>query len=391
MTAHSDRQGRPTREELGRSLIASGALSSDWLPTFSVVDRSLFLPELMWPFDMDTGRSVPVDRAEDPDAWYGYADSDIPIVTQWDDGKHRGTASGHVSTSSSSKPSVVYRLLSDLDVHPDMRVLDAGSGTGETSGALTHRQGARCVTTVEVDRAVSRRARERLCAAGLHPDVIEGDATQGYRDNAPYDRILATFGLREIPYAWIPQTRAGGLIVAPWGTHYSNADAVVRLRVGDGIATGMFGHPVEFMKARAQRRRPINHSDYIPERGVEAADTSTTPLTEEEFVTGRFSAVPFALGLRVPQCAQSVADKRQRARPVWFYGLTDRSWACVMFRDGAEATVWQSGPRRLWEEVETAYHWWVDSGRPGHDRFGLTVTPDGQHVWLDEPDNAWPL
>lgn len=41
------------------------------------------------------------------------------------------------------------------------------------------------------------------------------------------------------------------------------------------------------------------------------------------------------------------------------------SWACVMFRDGEErAPVWQSGPRRLWDEVEAAYRWWVDQGNP---------------------------
>lgn len=29
--------------------------------------------------------------------------------------------------------------------------------------------------------------------------------------------------------------------------------------------------------------------------------------------------------------------------------------------------------------------WWVRAGRPGLERFGLTVTPEAQHVWLDEP------
>lgn len=381
---------RPGRKELGRALLETHSLVSDWAPTFAAVDRAVFLPALMWPFDMDKGESVPVDRDMNPDAWYAAADSNVPIVTQWDDGKHMGTAPGKVSTSSSSMPSVVYAMLQALEVDAGMKVLDVGTGTGETAGALAYRLDARNVTTIEVDRAVSARARERLWAAGLHPEVVVGDGFAGCADRAPYDRILATVGLREIPGAWIEQTRPGGLIVAPWGTYYSHADAVARLSVKEGQASGHFTRPVEFMKLRAQRLSLAEHAEYAPPDAMERADASTTAITEAEFVTGKYTAVPFALGLRVRDCAQAVADKREGARPVWFYGLSDRSWACVMFRDGQpEARVWQSGPRRLWDEVETAYRWWVGHGGPDHTRFGLTVTPEGQRVWLDDPAESW--
>jgi hypothetical protein len=74
---------------------------------------------------------------------------------------------------------------------------------------------------------------------------------------------------------------------------------------------------------------------------------------------------------------------------VWFYGLADRSWAVVVFRDGhGTATVHQSGKRRLWDEVSAAFRWWRQQGRPGFRRFGLTVTADRQEVWLDEPPNV---
>jgi hypothetical protein len=44
------------------------------------------------------------------------------------------------------------------------------------------------------------------------------------------------------------------------------------------------------------------------------------------------------------------------------------------------------GPRRLWDELEAAYRWWTDAGRPEHTRFGVTVSRDGQTFWLDSPD-----
>ncbi|MEW1828488.1 hypothetical protein [Streptomyces sp. NPDC088196] len=173
--------------------------------------------------------------------------------------------------------------------------------------------------------------------------VITGDGFEGYGAGAPYDRVIATVGVREIPFAWIEQTSPGGVIVIPWETHFSNQDAVARRTVSDDgtSASRHFAHPVEFTKLRSQR---------LPFAGL-------------------------AIGLRVPQCTHSVAPKREGARPVWFYGLDDTSWACAFFRDGRpETTVYQSGPRRLWDEVEAAHVWWEGVGRPGHERFGLTVT-----------------
>lgn len=84
-----------------------------------------------------------------------------------------------------------------------------------------------------------------------------------------------------------------------------------------------------------------------------------------------------------------VAEKRDGARAVRFYSLSDLSWACVQFRDGDTARVWQSGPRRLWGSVENAFHWWLHQGTPDHTRFGLTVTATGERAWLDDPADSW--
>ncbi|MYQ47538.1 protein-L-isoaspartate(D-aspartate) O-methyltransferase, partial [Streptomyces sp. SID4985] len=157
-------------------------------------------------------------------------------------------------------------------------------------------------------------------------------------------------------------------------------------------ASGRFLGPVEFMKLRSQRSPFAGHAAYVPD-GVGDADRSTTTVTEEHLLgDGRFGVARFAVGLRVRDCHHQVSDKRDGARPVWFYGLTDRSWACVMFRDGhREATVWQSGSRRLWDEVSAALDWWRGAGEPGYERFGLTVTVYDQCAWLDHPKNAWSL
>ena len=46
------------------------------------------------------------------------------------------------------------------------------------------------------------------------------------------------------------------------------------------------------------------------------------------------------------------------------------------------------GGRNLWEEAARAYFWWIGQGSPGRDRFGLTVGPAAETVWLDAPVNS---
>ncbi|NEA46199.1 methyltransferase domain-containing protein [Streptomyces sp. SID10815] len=378
------------RTALGRSLLDRKHLTSDWMPAFIAVPRAAFLPDLVWPYDMSTGDTVAVDRRDEPKLWAAYADADVPIVTQWDDSA--GESRGSVPTSSASMPSVVFRMLSALDVRAGHRLLEIGTGTGWNAALLASRLGVDNVTSIEIDPDVADAARGRLAAEGLLCTVLTRDGADGDETGAPYDRIIATAGVREIPPAWLRDTAPGGRIIAPWGTHFSNEDALVRLDLAEdqASASGRFLGPVEFMKLRSQRSPFAGHRAYVPD-GVSGADRGTTTVTEEQLLgDGRFAVTRFAVGLRVRDCHHQAAAERDGARPVWFYGLTDRSWACVVFRDGhAEAQVWQSGPRRLWDEVSAALTWWRTAGEPGYERFGLTVTAHGQHAWLDCPTEVW--
>jgi hypothetical protein len=41
----------------------------------------------------------------------------------------------------------------------------------------------------------------------------------------------------------------------------------------------------------------------------------------------------------------------------------------------------------MWTTVEASASRWLDKGRPGLERYGLTVTPDENTVWLDDPSH----
>ena len=361
-------------------------LPADWAPAFAAVPRSAFLPDEMWPWDMDARASVHTDRRRDPDAWQRWAHANVPIVTQWDDGQHAGTDPGHVPTSSSSMPHVVAGMLHDLDLQPGMRVLELGTGTGWSAALMAHRIGEHNVVSVEVDKTVADKARQHLDRAGLHPTLVVGDGLAGHPDGGPYDRIVATMGLRHIPPALLAQLRPGGVLLAPWGTDYANEDALLRLTAhSDGGASGPFLRELEFMKARAQRATWPNNEDYAPDWDT-VDSPGTTALRVGDLDAPLFSPARWSIGLAVPHVVHTIGQYRPGVHSGWWYSLTDRSWAAVSWQDGATTKVWQDGGRRLFDEVETAWHWWNDHGRPEHNRYGLTITPDGrQQPWLDHP------
>ncbi|GAA1640909.1 hypothetical protein GCM10009733_042460 [Nonomuraea maheshkhaliensis] len=65
-------------------------------------------------------------------------------------------------------------------------------------------------------------------------------------------------------------------------------------------------------------------------------------------------------------------------------------WAAATHRPGErDHQVYQMGDRPLWDELVDACFRWVSWGGPGHERFGLTVSPDGgQSIWLDSPERV---
>jgi protein-L-isoaspartate O-methyltransferase len=351
----------------------------EWEAAFRGLPRPLFLPELIWPFDGDVGAANGVHRETNPAAWQAAADSDAPIITQWDDGEHQGEEPGELPTSSASAPSLVASMLADLDVHPGMRALEIGTGTGWNAALMAHRLGDEAVVTVEVDPDVAEQARVSLKRARRDVRVITGDGAEGWPAAALYDRVIATCGLRRIPAAWLEQTRAGGIILVPWGSDYSTHDALVRLTVGpDGTASGPFLRSVEFMKLRAQRFVWPGYPKGLP---ISDMDVPDAPPSHERWT-------PFArvAGLLMRDAAHAV-QQHDDGYTLWLYSLRDTSWTAAVRREGIGpgTLVRRAGERRLWDELITAHAWWTAQGEPGVDRFGLTVTPEGEQVWLDDP------
>ncbi|GAA2917176.1 methyltransferase, FxLD system [Streptomyces erythrogriseus] len=118
--------------------------------------------------------------------------------------------------SCASVPSVVAMMLEQLGARTADDVLEIGAGTGYNAALLAELVAHGSVTTVDIDPDVALHARTRLNATGYeHVTVIERDGLLGAPENAPYDGIIATVGVWDIPATWWDQLKDGGRLVLP--------------------------------------------------------------------------------------------------------------------------------------------------------------------------------
>ncbi|MEO3874378.1 methyltransferase domain-containing protein [Nonomuraea sp. B12E4] len=376
MTVHDDRLGRFIADIEDRV----GPLLPPIEAALRAVPRALFIPDVALASPGCRDEAYVIDRGSDPDAWWEAVNTATdPIITQIDDGT-RGFDSDGAYTSSNSAPDTVAELLELLSTKPGHRVLEVGTGTGWTAALLSHMVGAERVTSVEIDAAISERAAKNVSVAGYEPHLVVGDGATGYPDGAPYDRVHVTCSVYRVPYTWVEQCRPGGLIVAPFETGVGCGRAIRLVVSADGTAVGRFRGSASYMPIRAQR------VEYPPEPDVEPARHSTRvdPRTIAEAPPGAALTIAALTGLHVS------AEQDDDLVRVWVLNPDrgDERAMTVWDPDPGQWPVFQIGDRPVWDEVTDAYFRWVSWGEPGRDRYGMTVTPDGQSIWLDRPDNV---
>lgn len=365
-------------ERLVRRLEESGELRTEWREAFLAVPRHLFIPDVMWRSDPDGSRRlVPLRRADDPVTWLKRAYARRAVVTQVDDGEPTG-GRGRTVTSSASDPRVVGLMLAALDAQPGDRVLEIGTGTGYNAALLAQRLGAEHVTTIEVDASIADHARAALQAAGFDAvSVVTGDGREGCPGRAPFDRVISTAAAYQVPHAWISQTRAGGRVVTPWANDYH--DGLLSLTVrGDNTAVGGIVGEVAFMPLREQRPVPAYRPD---EDEHDRAAVTYTDLHPHN-VAGIFDA-SMAISMRVPDCRTSHYADGRGAGTLWLLDPASESWASLRYApESRPFEIRQAGPRHLWDEVEAAYRWWEEQGKPAAGRWRFTIGPGEQRIEL---------
>jgi protein-L-isoaspartate(D-aspartate) O-methyltransferase len=115
-----------------------------------------------------------------------------------------------------SQPFVVAYTTQQLDVRPEHRVLEIGTGSGYQAAVLSPL--CRRVYTVERHKPLLRQAEARFKALGLHNVTTwHGDGFKGWPQQAPFDRIVLSCAAAKVPESLIEQLKPGGVLIAPVG------------------------------------------------------------------------------------------------------------------------------------------------------------------------------
>lgn len=121
---------------------------------------------------------------------------------------------GHGQTI--SQPTLVLNMTLKLDLKKDDRVLEIGTGSGFQTALLS--KFSHSVYTVERIRALYDTAKERLADLGYsNVSFLYGDGYSGWKENAPYDKIMVTAAAKEVPETLTRQLAPGGKMVIPVG------------------------------------------------------------------------------------------------------------------------------------------------------------------------------
>jgi len=143
-----------------------------------------------------------------------------------------------------SQPLVVALMTQELEIGERMKVLEIGTGSGYQTAVLSGL--CRRVYTIERHKPLLKEAEGRFKHLDLHNVTTRhGDGSRGWREQAPFDRIMVTAAAHDVPPALVSQLKPGGIMVLPVGDR-SFQDLVKVTRTASGFDIHAF-LPVRFV------------------------------------------------------------------------------------------------------------------------------------------------
>jgi protein-L-isoaspartate(D-aspartate) O-methyltransferase len=181
---------------VSRQIAARGIRDKDVLEAMRSVPRHLFVPQAMQ------------ERA--------YVDSPLPI----DAGQ------------TISQPYIVALMTELLDLEPQQRILEIGTGSGYQAAVLSTL--VEEVFSIEIKEILHHQAAERLEELGYgNVRTRHGDGYFGWEEEAPFDGIMITASVDHVPPPLLEQLADGGKIVLPLGHPFSFQNLVVVTKEGE--------------------------------------------------------------------------------------------------------------------------------------------------------------
>ncbi|MEN8204293.1 MAG: protein-L-isoaspartate(D-aspartate) O-methyltransferase [Bacteroidota bacterium] len=145
-----------------------------------------------------------------------------------------------------SQPFIVAHMTELLEIEPEHKVLEIGTGSGYQAAVL----GELCnhVYTIEIVRPLGLQAQTLLKELGYENIHVRiGDGYEGWPEEAPFDRIIVTCAPDKIPQAILDQLAPGGRIVIPVGGQYETQILVTVSKNKKGRISSKSHYPVRFV------------------------------------------------------------------------------------------------------------------------------------------------
>jgi len=153
-----------------------------------------------------------------------FVDTQVPLI----EGSPQGTCM--------LEPRVEARMLQELRLQPSDRVLEVGTGSGFMACLLAGLAGD--VTSLEIRAELAAQARENLRQAGVdNARVLQADGSTGHAQGGPFDAIVLSGSVAEVPAALLQQLKVGGRLLAIVGQQ-----PIMRARLFTRAAEQAFSH-----------------------------------------------------------------------------------------------------------------------------------------------------
>lgn len=167
----------------------------------------------------------------------------LPEEAKWAELEDRPLPIGFGQTT--SQPSLIALMIETLQLKPDSKVLEVGTGSGYQTALLA--QLCAQVYSIDIVEPLARAARLKLIELGYRNTFVKaGDGSLGWPEHAPFDGIIVCAATAAVPEALLSQLARGGRMVIPIGKS-DDAHLVVYEKDEEGVVHQQTGLAVRFV------------------------------------------------------------------------------------------------------------------------------------------------
>ena len=164
-----------------------------------------------------------------------------------------------------SSPFIVAFMTQSIDPRPTDKVLEIGTGSGYQAAVLSPL--VKEVYSIEIVEELGKNAAKVLRKLGSNYDNVKtkvGDGYLGWKEHAPFDKIIVTCSPEKVPDPLVEQLKEGGLMVVPVGQRYEQTLYLFRKKDGKLEAEALLPTLFVPMTGKAEEARKVKPDPLNP-------------------------------------------------------------------------------------------------------------------------------